>query len=187
MATQYSELSDKLIAFIREQALYFVGTADREGRVNVSPKGMDSLRVLSPNKVIWLNLTGSGNESAAHVRVHPRMTLMFCSFDTQPLILRLYGQARVHHIDDPAWDELIGLFPSFTGARQIFELDVDLVQTSCGFAVPYYEFKGERPTLTNWADKKGREGVRQYWPERNALSLDGQPTGIADVDITIDR
>jgi Pyridoxamine 5''-phosphate oxidase. len=180
MATQYPELNDKLIAFIQEQALFFVGTADRDGRVNVSPKGLDSLRVLSPRKVLWLNLTGSGNESAAHVRAVPRMTLMFCSFGKQPLILRLYGQARVVHPSDADWPELSAHFPALPGARQVFELDIDLVQTSCGFAVPYFEFKGERPTLNTWAEKRGPEGLREYWKERNALSLDGKPTGILD-------
>jgi hypothetical protein len=180
MAARFSELSDKLIAFIQEQALFFVGTADREGRVNVSPKGMDSLRILSPRQVAWLNLTGSGNETAAHVRVMPRMTLMFCSFGPQPLVLRLYGQARVTHPHDPDWERLSALFPAFAGARQVFELEVDLVQTSCGFAVPYYEFAGERATLNNWADKRGEEGIRQYWADRNQLSVDGNPTGILD-------
>jgi hypothetical protein len=186
MAKRFSELSDKLTAFIQEQALFFVGTADREGRVNVSPKGMDSLRVLSPRKVAWLNLTGSGNETAAHVRVLPRMTLMFCSFGPQPLILRLYGQARVTHAGDSDWARLCALFPSFAGARQVFELDVDLVQTSCGFAVPYYEFAGERATLTNWANNRGDDGIRQYWADRNQLSLDGNPTGIIENRGSID-
>jgi hypothetical protein len=178
MSKRYPELSDQLITFIQEQALFFVGTADREGRVNVSPKGMDSLRVLSPRKVAWLNLTGSGNESAAHVSAQPRMTLMFCSFGPQPLILRLYGQAQVTHPRDPGWPQLSALFPTFSGARQVFELELDLVQTSCGFAVPYYDFKGERPTLRNWADKRGAEGIRQYWTDRNQISLDGKATGI---------
>jgi hypothetical protein len=180
MAERFSELSDKLIAFIQEQALFFVGTADREGRVNVSPKGMDSLRVLSPRHVAWLNLTGSGNETASHIRALPRMTLMFCSFGAQPLIVRLYGEARATHPRDPDWERLSALFPPFSGARQVFELDVDLVQTSCGFAVPHYAFTGERPTLNNWADKRRAEGIRQYWVDRNQLSLDGNPTGILD-------
>ena len=181
MAKQYSELSDKLIAFIQEQALFFVGTADREGRVNISPKGMNTFHILSPQRVAWLNLTGSGNETAAHVRSQPRMTLMFCSFAEQPLILRLYGQSRVLHANDPHWESLRALFPPYTGARQVFEMNVELVQTSCGFAVPFYELKGERQTLIHWADKQGRDGVEQYWQQKNTVSLDGNPTGIAEL------
>ncbi len=178
MAEQFEALDEKHIEFITQQSLYFVGTAGAEGKVNVSPKGMDSFRVINKQRVVWLNLTGSGNESAAHVQENGRMTVMFCSFDKQPLILRLYGQARVVHPRDKEWDQFSPLFPQFTGARQFFELNLDLVQTSCGFAVPFYELKGERPTLVNWAEKKGREGVEQYWVDRNTLSLDQQDTGI---------
>ena len=103
---------------------------------------------------------------------------MFCSFDKQPLILRLYGQARVIHQQKAEWVELAKAFPSYTGARQFFELDLTLIQTSCGYAVPYYELKGERPTLTKWADKRGRQGIKEYWQEKNIKSLNDQDTGI---------
>ena len=146
--------------------------------MNVSPKGMDSFRVTGPTEVIWLNLTGSGNETAAHVRENGRMTVMFCSFERQPLILRLYGQAGTVHPRDVAWPGLAGLFPAFTGARQIFRLRLDLVQTSCGYAVPRFQLVEERPTLTKWADSRGREGIEQYWREKNTRSLDGVDTGI---------
>ncbi|MEO0420957.1 MAG: pyridoxamine 5'-phosphate oxidase family protein [Pseudomonadota bacterium] len=182
MADQFPALLDKHIDFIQQQHLFFVATAGAEGYVNVSPKGMDTLRVLDEQKVIWLNLTGSGNETAAHVLENQRMTLMFCSFDRQPLILRLYGNATVIHADDPAWSERIGLFPSFTGARQLFELELTLVQTSCGYAVPYFEAKGERPTLAKWADNKGRAGIEDYWQAKNTKSLDGKPTGMGSDD-----
>jgi hypothetical protein len=178
MSEKFSELSPELINFIGEQHIYFVGTAGAEGRVNVSPKGMDSLRVLGPNDVIWLNMTGSGNETAAHVLENQRMTIMFCSFGKQPLILRLYGQAQVVHPRDADWHALITQFDDYVGARQIFRLAVDLVQTSCGYAVPHCDYKGERVTLEKWADKRGREGVEAYWAERNTLSLDGKDTGI---------
>lgn len=178
MADRFPELSEKLIEFIANQHLFFVGTAGAEGFINVSPKGMDSFRVISPTKVVWLNLTGSGNETATHVLENKRMTVMFCSFDKQPLILRLYGEASVIHPRDDGWHEYIPLFPDYTGARQIFALDLTLVQTSCGFAVPFYELKGERPTLSKWSDKRGREGVEQYWQEKNTLSLNGKDTGI---------
>lgn len=178
MADRYDALSDQHIEFIGKQHLFFVGTAGADGHVNVSPKGMDSFRILDSGRVAWLNLTGSGNETAAHVLENGRMTVMFCSFDKQPLILRLYGQASVSHPRDDNWGELSTLFPDYVGARQIFELMVDLVQGSCGYAVPYYELKGERHTLLNWADKKGREGVQEYWKEKNTRSIDDNDTGI---------
>ncbi len=178
MAEQFEKLDRKLKGFIKRQHLYFVGTAGAEGFVNVSPKGMDSFRILDDGTVAWLNLTGSGNESAAHVLENGRMTVMFCSFDKQPLIMRLYGQAAVVHPRDARWDELSALFPEHPGARQIFVLSLDLVQTSCGYAVPYYEFQGERPTLTKWAKKRGQAGIEDYWAQKNIKSLDGKDTGI---------
>lgn len=178
MADQFEKLDDKLKAFIQQQHLYFVGTAGAEGFVNVSPKGMDSFRILDDTTVAWLNLTGSGNETAAHVLENGRMTVMFCSFDKQPLIMRLYGQAVTVHPRDERWDELSALFPAQLGARQIFILDLELVQTSCGYAVPYYELQGERPTLTKWADNRGEVGIQDYWAEKNVKSLDGKDTGI---------
>ena len=178
MAERFKQLGDKHIEFIHAQHLYFVGTAGGEGLVNVSPKGMDSFRVIDSGRVAWLNLTGSGNETAAHVLENGRMTVMFCSFDKQPLILRLYGQAAVVHPRDDQWHELAPLFPEYTGARQIFDLQLELVQTSCGYAVPFYELQGERPTLTKWTDGHGTSGIKQYWQERNAVSLNDKDTGI---------
>jgi len=178
MGERFEALSDQHIKFIKEQHLYFIGTAGAEGSVNVSPKGMDSLRVVDNKKVAWLNLTGSGNETATHVAENQRMTIMFCSFGKVPLILRLYGTAEVIHPRDDKWEALIHEFPTYIGARQIFELNINLVQTSCGFAVPYYELTGERPTLDKWAEKRGREGVEKYWVDRNTRSLDGNDTGI---------
>ncbi len=180
MAEKFPNLNQKHIEFINNQQIYFVGTAGHEGFVNVSPKGMDSLRVLNETTVLWLNLTGSGNETAAHVIENKRMTLMFCSFDKQPLIMRLYGNAQVIHPRDAKWDERIGLFPEYIDARQIFELEISLVQTSCGYAVPYYEHKGERATLRNSAEKRGREGIKRYWAAKNTLSLNGKDTGILE-------
>ena len=178
MAERFEELTDKHIDFIKNQHIFFVGTAGEEGFVNVSPKGMDSFRVINKSKIIWLNLTGSGNETAAHVLENSRMTVMFCSFDKQPLILRLYGQAKAIHPRNSEWSEMVALFPEYTGVRQFFVLDLDLVQTSCGYAVPYYELTGERPTLKKWADNRGRSGVEQYWEEKNTKSLDDLETGI---------
>ena len=178
MGDRFERLSEKHIDFISHQHMFFVGTAAAEGFVNVSPKGMDTFRVIGDSKVAWLNLTGSGNESAAHVLESDRMTIMFCSFEKHPRILRLYGHATVIHPRDGKWDELVGLFPEHLGSRQIFELNLELVLSSCGYGVPYYELKGERPTLTKWADKKGKDKIQKYWQERNMESLNKKPTGI---------
>ena len=180
MGKRYSEISDKLKQFIENQKIFFVGTATADSRVNISPKGMDSLRVLDANRVVWLNVTGSGNETSAHVQESPRMTLMFAAFEGNPIILRLYGKAKVIHQKDPEWEELFSLFPSIVGARQLFDVQVDLVQTSCGMAVPFFEYTEEREQLIDWAVKKGEEGLREYWQQKNQVSLDGAPTHIVD-------
>lgn len=180
MAKRYEELSEALIAFIAEQKIYFVGTATADSRVNISPKGMNSLRILDKNRAIWLNVTGSGNETSAHVQINPRMTVMFCAFDGPPVILRLYGSARVIHLNDPEWAELYAYFEPLPGTRQIFDLSIDLVQTSCGFAVPFYDYAGDRPQLNDWAEKKGEEGVRQYWIDKNQFTIDELPTHIIE-------
>lgn len=178
MANFFDRLEEKHQAFIRDQQIYFVATAAEEGRVNLSPKGGDSLRILSPNKIAWLNLTGSGNETAAHLLQQNRITMMWCSFDEQPLILRVYGKARSVHPRDEEWSELLALFDETTSARQIFLVDVEQVQTSCGFAVPFYEFTGHRETLTTLWEKRGEEAVEEYWDKRNRSSIDGFETGI---------
>src|SRR3989338_5386530 len=126
---------------------FFVGTAADDGRVNVSPKGMDTLRVVTEDRVVWLNLTGSSNETAAHLRENHRPTLIFFPFEGDPMVLRLYGHARIFHPRDAEWDSLLTLFPAIPGARQIIDMSVDLVQTSCGFGVPFFEFKAERDQL----------------------------------------
>jgi hypothetical protein len=183
MGKQTDALSEPLLAFIAAQKVFFVGTATADSRVNVSPKGMDSLRVLSNNRVIWLNLTGSGNETSAHVQHDPRMTLMFCAFEGAPLILRLYGAARVIHQKDPEWQGLFSHFKPLPGARQIFDLAIDLVQTSCGMGVPYLSTARERLMLAEWAIKKGDAGLRQYWEDKNQLSIDNIPTHIIEKNI----
>jgi hypothetical protein len=159
MGKQYVSLSEDLAEFIAEQRIFFVGTATGGSRVNVSPKGMDSLRVLNNNQVIWLNATGSGNETSAHVQLDQRMTIMFCAFEGPPLILRLYGTARVVHKNDDDWEVLLAYFNPLPGARQIFDLSIELVQTSCGMAVPCYEHMGDRELLSDWAKKKGDVGL----------------------------
>lgn len=178
MAQQFDTITDRLREFIERQPMFFVGTAARNGRVNVSPKGLDSLRVLTPNRVVWLNGTGSGNESAAHLIDTPRMTIMFCSFERQPLILRLYGTARAVHAGDPDWEALLDLFPPMLGSRTIFDLAVDLVQTSCGYGVPLMELESQRDLMDVWASKKGPDGLVAYQQEKNRTSIDGFPTGL---------
>jgi hypothetical protein len=178
LAKQFDRLNSDHTGFIAAQHIFFVGTAARDGRVNVSPKGMDSLRVLTPNRILWMNLTGSGNETAPHLTDNPRITLMWCSFTTRPLILRAYGTARAVHHTDAEWPTLAAHLPDQPGARQIVDCRIDLVQTSCGYAVPFMDFRSERPVLRDWAEAKGAEGLRDYWAERNARSLDGLPTGI---------
>jgi len=180
MGKQHSAISERLQQFIEAQKLFFVATAAAQGRVNLSPKGMDSLRVLSEKRVVWLNLTGSGNETAAHLQQDPRMTLMFCAFEGQPMILRLYGTARAVHRNDADWPGLYRLLTPQPGARQIIDVDVELVQTSCGMGVPLYEYAGDREALRDWALHKGEAGIAQYWSDRNQVSLDGVPTHIVE-------
>jgi hypothetical protein len=178
MAQRFDVLSDMQQQFIAAQKIFFVGTATADSRVNISPKGMDSLRVMNDKRLLWLNVTGSGNESAAHVQQDPRMTIMFCAFEGTPLILRLYGSAKVVHKNDAEWNELYALFNPLPGARQIFDLTIDLVQNSCGMAVPYMSYEGERELLNEWAVKKGEAGVKQYWVDKNQKSIDDIPSNI---------
>ena len=139
---------------------------------------MDSLRILNKKRIVWLNLTGSGNETAAHLLENNRITLMFCAFEGAPLILRIYGKAKSYHPRDVTYHELIDLFPKIAGARQIIDIEVDMLQTSCGSAVPYYEFKKERTQLKEWAEDKNENDFEFYWREKNRISLDGKSTGI---------
>ncbi|MBI1418517.1 MAG: pyridoxamine 5'-phosphate oxidase family protein [Limimaricola sp.] len=178
MAKRFDAFSDDHTRFIAEQHIFFVASAAPDGRVNLSPKGGDALRVTGPNRLVWRNLTGSGNETAAHLLESPRMTVMWCSFTTRPLILRAYGTARVLHRDEDGFADLNALFPAHPGARQVYDMTVDLVQTSCGYAVPFMDFVADRDTLDTWAEKKGEDGIRAYWTEKNLTSVDGKPTGL---------
>ncbi|WP_139959398.1 pyridoxamine 5'-phosphate oxidase family protein [Flavicella sediminum] len=178
MGKKLKHISPELQEFIKKQALFFVGTAAEEGRVNISPKGIDTFRVLDENKIIWLNLTGSGNETAAHLLKNNRMTILFCAFEGKPLILRLYGEAKIYHTRDKEFDKYLDFFPKTAGSRQIIEMNVDLVQTSCGFAVPFMDFKEDRTTLNTWAEKQGEEKIENYWREKNSQSIDGFETKI---------
>ena len=177
MSKFYSQLDDKLQKFIEEQKIFFVGTAALESRVNVSPKGMDSLRILNKNQLIWLNLTGSGNETAAHLTENNRITIMFCSFAKNPLILRIYGKGRSIHPSDSEWENLSKHIEPIPGARQYIVIDIDSVQTSCGYAVPHYDYTGERDTLRLSAERKGETELETYRRDNNLVTIDGKPTG----------
>ena len=180
MSEKFSEINDKLAEFIKKQHMFFVATACADGRINLSPKGGDTFRLLSPNEIIWLNLTGSGNETSAHIQEDGRMTIMFCAFEGKPLILRLYGNAEVFHPRDESYQEFIDLFPDISGSRQIFKLNIDLVQTSCGMSVPKMKFEEDRDSLNRWASKQGPQGILKYWETKNQNSIDGKPTNIID-------
>lgn len=183
MARFYPALEAKHRAFIAAQKIFFTASGTANSRLNLSPKGMDSLRILSDTRVAYLDLTGSGNETAAHLRHDGRLTLMFCSFDADPLILRLYGRGRAVHPHDAEWADLRRLFPDLPAERQLIVLEVESVQTSCGYAVPRYRYEGERETLARWAEKKGADGLADYWREKNQVSIDGLPTGLFGDDL----
>ncbi len=178
MATFHDELDESVCEFIRAQHLFFVATAPQEGRISLSPKGMDSLRVFNEREVGYLDVTGSGNETAAHVLQNGRLTLMFCSFDRTPLILRLYGTGRTLHPRDAEFEERMEAFDPIVGARQIILLSIESIQKSCGYSIPFYEYQGEREALNKWAEKKGQEELDKYREEKNTTSIDGLPTGL---------
>lgn len=180
MAKFYSQLSDELHNFIRAQSIFFVATAAAGTRINLSPKGIDTFRCISETVVGYLDLTGSGNETAAHLRADGRITIMFCSFTAKPLILRIYGEGKVIRPQDEEWENYSTLFPSFAGTRQFMRIDIQSLQTSCGFSIPLMALEGERPLLEEWAVKKGPEGLQEYWRTRNQRSIDNLPTGLID-------
>jgi hypothetical protein len=176
------KLNKTLCEFIERQHMFFVATAGYDGRVNVSPKGLNTLRIIDDNAVSWLNLSGSGNETAVHVLENGRMTLMFCAFEGPAMILRVYGKATVLHPRDSDWESEVAHYPVLAGSRQIFKLKIDLVQTSCGSGVPemaYARNRGETE-LVPFYEEMGPEGVRDYWARKNTISVDGMPTGILD-------
>ena len=176
--TRFDKMEDWHQTFIAEQRMFFVATAAPEGRVNMAPKDADSLRVMGPNRIVWVNLTGAENETGAHLAESSRMTLMWCSFDKKPMILRAYGHATLTHPRDETWSELTAFFPLRYGSRQVIDLTVDFVLKSCGFGVPLYDFVTHRDTLRRWEEQKGEDGVRQHWADYNQRSIDEKPTGL---------
>jgi hypothetical protein len=184
MSKFFEKIELVLKEFIERQHIFFTASATADSRINLSPKGSDSLRVLGPNQVAYLDQTGSGNEAAAHLRADGRLTIMFCAFEGAPMILRLYGHGTPLPRGVDEYERILasafdGNEPP--GARQIVLLDVESVQTSCGYSVPLYDYKDERPTLQNWASRKGDDGIREYWREKNTASIDGLPTGMLEV------
>lgn len=177
MGRVYDGIDDRLANFIKRQHMFFVGTAptDPDGRLNLSPKGLDTFRVLGPRRVAYLELTGSGVETIAHLRDNGRMTVMFCSFDARPVVLRLHGRGRVVEPTDADWAELSPHFPDLPGARAVIVLDVDRVSDSCGLGVPIYEHRGDRSGLIDFAHKSGPDGLADYRRRKNAASIDGLP------------
>jgi hypothetical protein len=180
MAKFYETMSPTIQEFIRAQHMFFVASAplDGSGHVNISPKGHDSFRILSETQVAYMDLTGSGNETSAHVSEdgNGRITIMFCAFDGPPNIVRLFGKGRAVLPVDPEWDSLIAHFTPQLGTRQIIVVDVHMVQTSCGYAVPFMDYVGERDTLDRWAEAKGEDGIVEYRREKNSFSIDKLPT-----------
>ncbi len=169
-------LDPNLIEWIGRQHVFFVASAPAEGgHVNLSPKGHDTLRVLDPRTIAYLDLTGSGAETIAHTRENGRITVMFCAFDGPPQILRLFGSGTPHPCGSGRFDALAGEFPELPGRRAIITVDIERVQTSCGYSIPLMDHRGERPTLIEWAERRGADGVLDYWAERNATSIDGLP------------
>jgi Pyridoxamine 5'-phosphate oxidase len=176
MGAVLAALDETLTEWIGRQHVFFVATAPRTGgHVNLSPKGHDCLRVLDPSTVAYLDLTGSGAETIAHTRENGRITIMFCAFEGPPRILRLFGAGEAHPMGSARFDRLRSRFPAIPGARSIITVAIERVQTSCGYSIPFMDYRDERPTLQQWAERKGEDGLREYWTEKNAESIDGLP------------
>lgn len=190
MVKQFEGIGRKHAAFIARQHVFFTASAASTGRVNVSPRGTDAFRIVDPMTVAYLDQTGSGNETAAHLRLNPRLTMMFCSFGAEPEILRLYGTGRSLWLGSDDYNAMLALaFDNMSppGARQIVCLSVDLIQVSCGNGVPMFDFAGQRPTLTQRSAAKGEAWLSNYRRQNNAISLDGFDTGVAENEPLIEE
>lgn len=182
MGKVYEAIDDTIKEFIAAQQMYFVATAPnaQDGHVNLSPKGLDSLRILDRNTVVYADLAGSGIETVAHLRENGRIVLMFCAFTGSPNIVRLHGHGEVIEPGDEAFEDLASLFPHRDGLRSFIRIECTRISDSCGFGVPLYDFVKQREQLTTWGEKKGAAGVQAYLQEKNLRSIDGLP-GIAEV------
>jgi len=177
MGKLHAAIDGRIRKFIEEQRMFFVGSAplDRDGHVNVSPKGGDSFRILGPATVAYLDYTGSGVETIAHLRENRRIIIMFCAFEGPPNVVRLHGRGEVIEPHEAEFPALLGLFNSDPGVRAIIRIDVDRVSSSCGYAVPRCRFEGQRTQLAEWASRKGEDELKKYREEKNATSIDGLP------------
>lgn len=184
MAKFHDSITEHIKDFIAKQHMFFVASAplQADGHINLSPKGLDCFRVLSSNKVGYMDLVSSGNETSAHMNENGRITIMMCSFEGNPNILRLYGKGYTVLPDTSEWDELSPLFTIYPSTRQLIVMDVTTVQTSCGFGVPLFDYVGERDIHFEWAETQGESGIKKYRDANNHVSLDGLPTplGIRD-------
>ncbi len=177
MGSFHESIRSDLVEWIERQPMFFVATAplQADGHVNVSPKGLDSFRVIDKNTVAYLDLTGSGAETVAHLRENGRITVMFCAFEGKPQIVRLFGTGRSIHPGDPEWDEAAALFPDYTSARSVVTVDVHRVGSSCGYGVPLMDLVSDRDRLLTWAEAKGADQMPSYWANQNSTSIDGLP------------
>jgi hypothetical protein len=180
MGKFFDTILDQHKTFISKQKMFFVATAPLShcGHVNLSPKGMDVFRVFENNKVAYMDIVGSGNETSAHLLENGRVTFMFCAYDGPPNILRLYGRGYTILPGDAEWQSFAPRFEMVLATRQIIVADIDKLQTSCGFSVPFYTYAGERDHAQKWAENKGQEGLEKYKAEKNLVSLDGLPTAL---------
>jgi hypothetical protein len=177
MSKQLENIDSELAAWIAGQRLFFVATAplSKDGHVNASPKGGDSFRVLGPMEVAYQDYTGSGAESVAHLRENGRIVVMFCAFDGGPRIVRLHGIGTVITPDHPRFGEMQSLFPPHAGTRAFIHVAVNRVSSSCGYAVPFFDFREHRDTLDRWSETQGREKIQAYREKKNEKSIDGLP------------
>ena len=177
MSKVYDGIDEVLAGFIEAQHVFFVATAplDPAGHVNLSPKGLESFKVIDAQTVAYLDLTGSGIETVAHLRENARVVIMFCAFEGPPKILRLYGRGEAVEPGDSRFPELMKLFPKIPGARSIVVVALERIADSCGYGVPIYRYEGERRQLVDWARRKGTSGLAQYRSETNHSSIDGLP------------
>ena len=180
MGKFFDSILDQHKIFIEKQKMFFVATAPltTDGHVNLSPKGMDCFKVFPDNRVAYMDIIGSGNETSAHLLENGRITFMFCAYEGPPNILRLYGHGYTVLPGDAEWPQFAPHFNMVLATRQIIVADIDMVQTSCGFSVPLYSYDGERDHAQKWAEHKGAEGLEKYKAEKNFVSLDGLPTAL---------
>jgi hypothetical protein len=177
MGKVYEQIDDRLTAWIAEQPMFFVATAplSADAHVNLSPRGHDTLSVLGSHRIGWVDYTGSGVETIAHLQENGRICVMFCSFTDRPRVVRLHGRGRVAYPGDPDFDDLVAKHPAHPSTRAVIVVDVDRISDSCGFGVPVMTLVGERDLLARSAEKRGPEGLAAYREERNAVSIDGLP------------